>query len=45
LRGKYATQGLDIVEMRAVFASLPNAFDNDGDGKKEEWLQMLKCDF
>jgi len=28
--------------MRAVFASLPSSFDNDGDGKKEEWLQMLK---
>ena len=42
LRSKFATQGLDIVEMRAVWASLPDEFDNDGDGKKEEWKRQIR---
>jgi hypothetical protein len=37
LRGKYANQGLDVREMRAIWCCLPNDFDNDGDGKKAEW--------
>jgi len=37
LLSKYNNQGLDIVEMRAVWASLPEEFDNDGDGKKAQW--------
>lgn len=37
LRGKYANQGLDIREMRAIWCCLPSEFDNDGDGKKAEW--------
>jgi hypothetical protein len=32
-----ANQGLDIVEMRAIYACLPQKFDFDGDGKKAEW--------
>ena len=34
LTTKYGNQGLDIVEMRAIWANLPTEFDNDGDGKK-----------
>jgi len=41
LRGKYSFQGLDIVEMRAVALAIPDEFDNDGDGKKAEWRDML----
>ncbi|KAJ8601435.1 hypothetical protein CTAYLR_005921 [Chrysophaeum taylorii] len=37
LLSKYNNQGLDIVEMRAVWASLPDEFDNDGNGKKAQW--------
>ncbi|KAH8075703.1 myosin-kinesin ATPase superfamily-like protein [Aureococcus anophagefferens] len=37
LLSKYNNQGLDIVEMRGVWASLPDVFDNDGDGKKAQW--------
>lgn len=37
LLSKYNNQGLDIVEMRAVWASLPEEFENDGDGKKSQW--------
>ena len=33
----YSNQGLDITEMRAVYACLPPEFDLDGDGKKAEW--------
>lgn len=39
LRSKYSNQGLDIVEMRAVYLCLPVEFDNDGDGKKVSWLE------
>ena len=43
---KYSFQGLDITEMRAIFAVLPAAFDNDGDGKKAEWREgcVVKVD-
>jgi hypothetical protein len=34
---KYACQGLDIKELRAVYAVLPRWFLNDPDGKREEW--------
>jgi len=37
LRAKYPNQGLDIIEMRAVWTVLPEDFENDGDGKKAEW--------
>jgi hypothetical protein len=37
LRGKFANQGLDLREMRGIWACLPLEFDNDGDGKKAEW--------
>jgi hypothetical protein len=31
-------EGLDIVEMAAVFACLPSVFPNDSDGRKKKWL-------
>ena len=37
LQGKFGNQGLDIIEMRAVWKSIPMEFENDGDGKKAEW--------
>ncbi|CAE7433819.1 nphp3, partial [Symbiodinium microadriaticum] len=49
LQTKYSTQGLDEIELRAVFASLPDTFENDGKGDKAAWkdgvLQSLqsKC--
>jgi hypothetical protein len=42
LRSKYGNQGLDVVEMRAIWVCLPNEFDNDGDGKKAEWLGFFR---
>ena len=35
----FSNQGLDIVEMRAVYACLPAIFDLDGDGRKALWRQ------
>lgn len=49
LQTKYSTQGLDEIELRAVFAALPVTFENDGKGDKAAWrdsvLQSLqgKC--
>merc|ERR1719198_1243964 len=42
LRSKYTHQGLDITEMRAVYAALPTVFMNDDDGKKKEWRDMFR---
>lgn len=42
LRTKYSYIGMDIVEMRAVYAALPQAFENDGDGKKKEWRDAYR---
>ena len=42
LRSKYSYIGLDIVEMRAVYAALPITFENDGDGKKKEWRDSFR---
>ena len=36
LCSKYAYQGLDLSEMRAVFASTPETFQNDGNGMKKK---------
>jgi hypothetical protein len=41
LQTKYATQGLDEVELRAVWASLPEAFENDSSGSKEAWKKNI----
>ncbi len=42
LRSKYSPQGLDIVELRAVFAAAPVEFENDADGGKAAWREALK---
>jgi hypothetical protein len=42
LRSKYSPQGLDIVELRAVFAAIPSEFENDADGGKAAWREALK---
>lgn len=42
LKSKYNPQGLDIVEMRACFASLPVEFELDSDGKKAEWRNNIR---
>jgi hypothetical protein len=42
LNTKYGNQGLDIVEMRAVYVCLPVDFQLDGDGKKAEWKFNFK---
>jgi hypothetical protein len=42
LNTKYGNQGLDIVEMRAIWANLPLEFDNDGDGKKAQWRGLFR---
>jgi hypothetical protein len=42
LKSKYNPQGLDIIEMRACFAALPEEFDLDSDGKKAEWRNNIR---
>lgn len=42
LNTKYGNQGLDIIEMRAIWANLPEEFDNDGDGKKAQWRALFR---
>ena len=42
LRGAYDARGLSLDELRAVYASLPSAFENDGDGKKAEWAEAVR---
>ncbi|CAN0093342.1 unnamed protein product, partial [Phaeothamnion confervicola] len=42
LQTKYSNQGLDLVEMRAVWAAMPREFDLDGDGKKAQWLGFFR---
>jgi len=37
LQTKYSCQGLDEMELRAVWACLPGRFDNDNKGDKEAW--------
>ena len=47
LRFAYSFTGLDIVEMRALFACMPEEFDNDPTQQKALWLADLKqrlCD-
>jgi len=43
LRGKYAVVGLDLTELRAVYAALPRDFDNDGDGAKAKWREDVRA--
>lgn len=35
-------QGLDIVEIAAIFQAIPEKFGNDPDGKKERWRASLE---
>ena len=42
LRGAYDARGLSLDELRAVHASLPAAWENDGDGKKAEWAEAVR---
>ena len=46
LNFKYAVQGLDLVELQAVWSCVPDEFENDPDGVKMAWrascLQKLK---
>ena len=37
LKNKYQLMGLDLDELRAVYAALPTEFENDGNGAKAEW--------
>jgi hypothetical protein len=37
LHNKFNCQGLDLVELRAVWAALPLKFENDMDERKSEW--------
>ena len=42
LRGAYDARGLSLDELRAVYASLPAAWENDGDGRKQEWAEAIR---
>jgi len=42
LRGTYTPTGLDIIELRAVYACLPKEFANDGDGAKAAWREAIR---
>ena len=42
LRGTYTPTGLDIVELRAVYACLPKEFANDADGAKAAWRESVR---
>ena len=42
LQTKYSNQGLDIVEMRAIWYVMPGEFDLDGDGKKAKWRDLYR---
>lgn len=42
LVGRYATQGLDLREMRAVYACLPDEFLLDNDGRKKQFREQIR---
>lgn len=42
LNNDYASQGLDLRELRAIYASLPLEFDIDGDGKKKAFRDGIR---
>jgi hypothetical protein len=42
LTNVYKSNGLDIRELRAVYASLPEQMGSDSDGKKKEWLDNIR---
>jgi len=43
LRNRYAAAGLDLVELRAVYAAVPTTFDNDAAGLKARWRDDLRA--
>jgi hypothetical protein len=42
LRGTYTPTGLDLIELRAFYACLPQEFANDGDGAKAKWREAVR---
>lgn len=42
LKTKYSSQGLDLIELRAVYYSLPAEFENDPSGEKQQWRETLR---
>ena len=40
LAGAYTSHGLDLMELRAVYATLPPKFVNDKEGKKAAWREV-----
>ena len=44
LMGRYSTEGqkLDIVELGAIYASMPSKFLGDGSGKKQQWFERME---
>lgn len=42
LTNNYACQGLDIRELRAVYATLPTGFQNDNDGRKKDFRDNIR---
>lgn len=43
LTNDYASQGLDIRELRAVYAALPTDFESDTDGKKKQFREIMRA--
>ena len=43
LSSRYVPQGLDIVELRAVYACLPEQFELDQDGRKKTWREQCRA--
>ncbi len=42
LRFKYSFAGLDIIEMRALYACMPEKFEHDDNGEKMNWLSSIR---
>ncbi|KAJ1448806.1 hypothetical protein M885DRAFT_128508 [Pelagophyceae sp. CCMP2097] len=42
LRSKYSPNNLDVVELRALYASMPTTFENDARGGKAQYLASLR---
>ena len=42
LRFKYSFAGLDIIEMRALYACMPEKFEHDDNGEKMQWLASIR---
>jgi len=42
LSSRFIPQGLDIVEVRAIYYVLPEHFELDRDGRKKQWLEAYR---